>query len=117
MDGRRLGFVGGYLKPSDPSVLFIWQIAVSREARGRRIGAGLLDEVLDRPACRHVRHLEATVTPSNEASRALFRSFARSRRVACREAPMFHSADFGGGAHEDEQLVRIGPFHAPGGGR
>lgn len=112
-DGKPLGFVGGYLKPSHPSVLFVWQIAVSREARGRGIGTRLLEDVLDRPTCRHVRYLEATITPSNEASWVLFRSLARARHARTSERPLFRTADFGGN-HEEEQLLRIGPFAGSG---
>ena len=115
--GGPLGFVGGYLKPSEPSVLFIWQIAVSRDARGDGVGVGLLQEVLGRPACGHVRHLEATITPSNEASWKLFRSLARARGAPCHETPMFGKDDFGGGNHEEEQLLRVGPFAGPGDSR
>ena len=116
-DGHPLGFVGGYLKPSDPSVLFIWQVAVSPRARGLGVGGQLLQEPLNRPACRHVRFMEATITPSNEASWVLFRSFARTRQAACQEIAMFGQEDFAGANHEDERLLRIGPFGGLGDGR
>jgi len=108
--GRTFGFVGAYLKPADPSVLFIWQIAVSREARGRGVGRRLLHEVLRRPACRAVRYLEATVTPSNEPSRLLFRALARVKDAPCQEQILFRADDFGASGHEEEHLLRIGPF-------
>ena len=117
VNGMPRGFVAGYLKPSEPSVLFIWQIAVGHDVRGHGVGAALLQEVLDRPACRDVRYLEATITPANEPSRALFRALARARGARCHEAPLFHAADFGGGDHEEEQLLRIGPFEGPGDAR
>jgi L-2,4-diaminobutyric acid acetyltransferase len=111
-DGMLLGFVGGYLKPGDSSVIFIWQIAVSEAARGRGVGKRLLRELLDRPGCRHVRHLETTITPSNEASWVLFRSFARTVHADCSQTTLFRSEDFGEHDHEEEQLLRIGPVHA-----
>ena len=114
VEGRPLGFVAGYLKPADPSVLFIWQIAVTPEARGHGIGAGLLREVLERPNCRDVQYVEATVTPSNEPSRMLFHSLARARRVPCEESLLFRAQDFGGRHHEEEQLLRIGPIQGSG---
>lgn len=109
-EGIPVGFASGYLKPADPSVIFIWQVAVSPRARGRGVGTRLLEEVLDRPACRDVRHLETTITPSNTASWVLFRSFARARRAECRETTLFRRGDFGGDGHEDEQLLRIAPL-------
>ncbi len=116
-DGRVAGFVGGYLKPEDPSVLFIWQVATDPAVRGRGVGAGLLEAVLARPACRQVRYLEATITPSNEGSWTLFRAFARTHGAPCQEAPAFGAADFGGSAHEPEHLLRIGPFAGRGDAR
>ncbi len=110
LDGTALGFVGGYRKPDDPAVLFVWQIAVSPRARGRGLGLHLLQAVLDGPACRTVEYLETTITPSNTASWKLFRSFARARGAVCRDMPLFARADFGGGDHEEERLLRIGPM-------
>ena len=107
--GRIVGFVSGYLVPSEPSTLFIWQVAVDPATRGQGVALRLLTAILDRPACGAVRHLEATVTPSNTASWALFEALARGRRASIERRPRFTSADLGGG-HEPEHLVRIGPF-------
>ena len=109
-DGEVVGFVSGYLKPADPTVLFIWQVAVSPEARGLGVGKGMLREALSRPACVHVRHLDTTVTPSNAASWAMFYSLARERGALCVRQPIFRAEDFGGETHEEEHLLRIGPF-------
>ena len=114
MQGVPRGFVAGYLKPSDPSVLFIWQIAVGRDVRGQGVGTALLEHLLGRPACHGVRYLEATVTPSNEPSRGLFHSLSRARGVRCDEAALFPAEDFAGSDHEEERLLRIGPFDGPG---
>ncbi len=109
--GRIVGFVSGYPVPSEPSTLFIWQVAVDPAARGQGVALRLLAAILDRPACRAMRHLEATVTPSNAASWALFRALARDRGARIERCPHFTSAELGG-AHEPEDLVRIGPFDA-----
>lgn len=115
MDGAIVGFVGGYLKPDDAAVVFIWQIAVGATARGRGVGRHLLEEVVNRPACRNVQHMESTITPSNEASWVLFRAFARDRGARCEQSTLFRREDFGGHDHEAEQLLRISPIHSPGG--
>ena len=117
IDGRIRGFVGGYLKPSDPSVLFIWQVAVHPAARGHGIGSGLLDDLLGRPACRRVRHLEATITPSNHGSWTLFRAFARAHGARCADGLAFGPEDLGGSAKEEERLLRIGPLAGRGDAR
>jgi L-2,4-diaminobutyric acid acetyltransferase len=113
--GGLLGFVSGYRKPGDDAVLFIWQVAVSPRGRGQGVARGLLEEVLSRPQQSAVRHLEATVSPSNRPSRALFESFARKRGARCAIKTLFREEDFGDLQHEEEQLFRIGPFESPGG--
>ena len=107
--GRIVGFVSGYFVPAEPSTLFVWQVAVDPATRGQGVALGLLAAILGRPSCRAVRHLEATVTPSNAASWALFRALARDRRTGIERRPRFTAADLGG-SHEPEELVRIGPF-------
>jgi len=115
VDTGPVGFVAAYLKPSDLAVLFVWQVAVHPHMRGRRLAGRLLDDVLDRPECAAVRYLEATITPSNEASWKLFRAFAQAREAVCRETAMFTEADFGASGHEREQLLRIGPLRGQNG--
>jgi L-2,4-diaminobutyric acid acetyltransferase len=61
---------------------------------------------------RGVTHLEATVTPSNQASWALFRGFAKRAGAACHEIPAFPSHLFPDGDHEEEVRIRIGPLHS-----
>lgn len=108
-DADIAGFVTGFRLPADPSTLFIWQIAVAPDHRGRGLGARLLDGVAQRPAVPRLRHLEASVTPGNRASQALFRAFAASRDAECEEELLFESADFPGD-HDPEVRFRIGPF-------
>lgn len=105
-----VGFVLGYRLPADPSVWFVWQVGVHGRARGAGLGRMLLRHVLDRPDFGSVRYLEATIAPSNLASRRLFEGFAREREVACEALPYFEPTHFGDGNHEAESLFRIGPF-------
>jgi len=110
-----LGFVAAYVPPSRPDVVFVWQIGTAPAARNKGVAKTLLRSLLRTPACRHVRFLEATVTPSNTASARLFRSIADELKVEFRCSPGFQSGDFGlvedGAArHEPEDLVRIGPI-------
>jgi L-2,4-diaminobutyric acid acetyltransferase len=110
--GQIAGFLSSYLHPQRPSALFVWQVAVSPKSRSLGVGRGLLDAVLARPAVAGVESLETTITPSNVASWALFRSFARRRGAACSDEPFFAQKDFGESGHEEERLLRIGPLHA-----
>lgn len=109
--GSRLaGFVSGYKKPADDSVLFVWQVAVSSDMRGRGVGSRMLDDLMGRASCQGVQWIETTITPSNQASWALFESFAKKRGALCARQPLFQVQHFGGIAHEEEHLLRIGPF-------
>jgi len=108
--GEALGFVVALRWPGRTHVVFVWQVAVSPAARGRGLARRLLDALVDGPGCAGVTHLEATVTPSNAASRALFRSFARARGAACDVGPRYLPEHFPDGAHEPEELFTIGPL-------
>ncbi|WP_372635931.1 diaminobutyrate acetyltransferase [Cohnella sp.] len=102
-----LGFVIGFRQPASPDTLFVWQIAVAENMRGRGLAGKLLDEVTDHE---DVRFVEATVSPSNTASRALFEKWAGSRGLAVRISSGFEERCFPGRSHEREELYRIGPL-------
>jgi hypothetical protein len=99
------------------------------------MGSRLLSVVFSRCQSKlSIDHLEATVTPSNLASRTLFTRFARERSAPIEETVAFRSSDFPsdpspsdpsvtphpdspaptaigseGEPHEDEIRLRIGP--------
>ncbi|MGD9602978.1 MAG: diaminobutyrate acetyltransferase [Gammaproteobacteria bacterium] len=110
LHGRAVGFVSGYLHPQNPDVLFIWQVAVAAEARGRGLGRQMLHELIARPACARVTTMHTTITPSNRASWALFDSFARDLGAPLRSSEYFDRVAHLDGRHETEMLVAIGPF-------
>jgi L-2,4-diaminobutyric acid acetyltransferase len=112
-EGELLGFVAAYRPPPRPWCVFVWQIVTAAEARGAGLAGRLLDALFARPACRGARFLEATVTPSNTASRALFRALARRRGAPFTEEPAFGSELFPNPDHEEEVRVRIGPLPVP----
>jgi L-2,4-diaminobutyric acid acetyltransferase len=110
-DGEIVGFVLGYRPPERPEAVFVWQVAVREDQRGRGLARALLDDVLARTMPDGVTHLEATVTPSNGASWALFRGFAKRVGAPCREVAAFSSHLFPDGDHEEEVRIRIGPLN------
>ncbi len=109
VDGEPAGFIAGLFPPEQPDTVFVWQIAVDERFRGRRIARLMLAELLRRNGP-EIRFLEATVTPSNEASRNAFEGFARSCGSECVQSVLFPAQDFAGPADEDEVLFRIGPI-------
>lgn len=106
-DGTTVGFVTGFEVPARPGTLFVWQVGVDASQRGRGIGSQLLDALVRRHP--HVRYLEATVTPTNAASAALFRGFGSRHGAPVDERELFGAELFPAG-HEAEILFRIGPI-------
>jgi L-2,4-diaminobutyric acid acetyltransferase len=105
-----VGFVSAFVCPSDAETLFVWQIAVNATERGQGLGSALLYHLLARPVCDHVRFFEATAASSNAASYSLFRSLARDLSVPFAVHLGLAPELFPEGAHEREDLIRIGPL-------
>ena len=108
-DGDLMGFISGYIPPNEPDVLFIWQVAVSPAARGMGLGKRMLSHLMDRPACAEVRYMRTTVTPDNEASLAMFASYARSAGAEVDDNILFDRDLHFDGKHASEVLYTIGP--------
>jgi L-2,4-diaminobutyric acid acetyltransferase len=105
--GEVIGFVTGYLRPSDQETLLVWQVAVDEQARGLGVAAAMLDALVERLP---VSHVETTITPDNAASVALFTAFARRVGAPVQRSELFGS-DLLGTDHEPEVLFRIGPIN------
>lgn len=111
--GMPAGFVAAHRVPVRPHTLFVWQVGVLPEFRGLGIAKRLLDSLMGQPGCAGVRALEATVTPGNAASKALFASFARARGADLSIAAGFGRDDFPeDSVHDEERLFRIAPIGA-----
>lgn len=104
------GWVSGYRPPSEPESLFIWQVAVAPEARGRRLAGHMIEALLKRPSAAGVTHLITTVTNDNHASWALFEGLARRWNTALTKSALFQRDTHFAGAHATEWLARIGPL-------
>lgn len=109
-ENRLLGFVSAYQRPGAADTLFVWQVAVHKDARGQGLGQRMLRHLLERPALENIRYIETTVGPDNQASRGMFGSLARWLNAPVHESPLFDRSLFGGQGHDDEPLLRIGPF-------
>ncbi|WP_166849999.1 diaminobutyrate acetyltransferase [Isoptericola sp. BMS4] len=107
---RPVGFLSAYRLPADPSRLFVWQVAVDEQARGRRVAARMLDAVVDETP--GVTSLATTVTEDNTASRRLFARFAARRDATLRETTGYEAADFPDG-HEAEPLLLVEGLPGP----
>lgn len=113
-DGAVVGFVLAYRPPMQPKVVFVWQVAVLWEARGLGLAKRMLKTLLERDACRQARFLETTVTPSNTASQALFRSLAavEAGRVDAFAGTSLTVQDMLD-KRKSDRIERAEPFHDP----
>ena len=118
-DGTRdlAGFVLAHRPPRHDEDLFVWQIGVHPDMRGRGLAKRMITELLGQPGARGVMYVTATVATDNEPSRALFRGFARDVDVSCEESEFFTPDMFpseNGAQHAAEDLFRIGPLNSAG---
>lgn len=112
MDGEVVGMMTAYVVPERRDTLFVWQIAVDERLRGQGLARKLFAHLLKRRNLKNITIIEATVNPSNDASRALFRSLARECGCAVVESPLFAASLFGEEGHEAENLIRVGPIYS-----
>ena len=105
-NGQIAGFISGYIKPNEPNVLFIWQVAVAEFARGQGLAYQMLQSLLNRDALQSVSAIETTITKHNKASWALFDKVAKQYqggKVSTFLDKTLHFKD----KHDTEYLYRI----------
>ncbi|TDF97285.1 diaminobutyrate acetyltransferase [Paenibacillus piri] len=106
-----VGFISAFRAPSRNDTLFVWQIAVAPSKQRRGIARRMLKELLARECCSDVVYIEATVSPSNLASRGLLLRLAKDYRMECHLSAGYADALFPVEArHEEELLFRLGPL-------
>ena len=110
VNGEVMGFTSGYIVPGRQDRLFIWQVAVHSDARGKSLGKSMILDILRRPVCREVRELHTTITPDNKASQAVFGSVAKTLETDAATNVLFEKEDHFDGQQSSEVLWRIGPF-------
>lgn len=109
-EDQTVGFVSGYRLPESPSTLFVWQVAVDSSARGIGLGRTLLTQLLERLSEVGVNQLHTSITPSNEASWALFRGLSKRLECDLTTSDWMDKYTHFDGASDSETLVSIGPF-------
>ena len=112
LEGSVVGFVSGFSPPEQPDTLFVWQVRVQEAARGMGLAHKLIAFVVAAQEGR-IRFIEATISPDNLASQAVFHSLARTYKIEMVEVAGFLPAAMfpvAAGHHEQENLFRIGPL-------
>lgn len=109
-DTGPMAMLTAYVPPTQLDTLFVWQIAVHVSLRGQGVAKRLLADVLARPSMQQIRFVQATVNPSNDASRGIFHSLARQYKTDVSESLLFAEDLLGDGDHEQENLIQVGPI-------
>jgi L-2,4-diaminobutyric acid acetyltransferase len=108
--GRVVGFITAYIPPGSPDTVFVWQVAVDEKERGQGLGVQMLVTLFKKLKILNIKHLDATITPSNQASVKLFMAVARELKSSFEfEKEFFPAVNFGENIHEPEILFHIGP--------
>lgn len=103
-----VGFISAYVLPTEPSTLFIWQVAVSPTVRGAGVAQQMLHHLLQRKSLKKIRYIETTVDPDNSSSRRLFKKIADHYQTTINESAFFEPKHFN--TAQTEPLLRIGPL-------
>lgn len=109
-ESKVVGFISAYVPPQKPDTLFIWQVAVDKRFRKKKLATRMAEKLLARDYCHNISYVEATVTPSNRASRRFFQLMAEKYHGNFNVHPLFTKPMFASSKHEKEKLVRIGPI-------
>lgn len=106
VDKRAVGFVTAYRLPDNPGVLFVWQVAVDPAMRGQGLALRLLQNLATRDWFEQIQQVQCTISPSNQASNALFGKWAKLLGAKTEVCEYLTSSHLGDG-HEAEPLVSI----------
>ena len=104
--GEVVGWISGHIIPHSGEI-FVWQVAVGENARGLGLGKTMLLDLVSRDVVKQATSLKTTITKGNDASWALFRSFARLIGGTLQDAPHFLHETHLDGAHATEHLVTL----------
>lgn len=107
LDGVPVGWISGYVLPGDAEAFFVWQVAVSEKARGLGLATRMLEQLLARDECQSVTRMQTTITKDNDASWALFRSFANAQDAELDHDVHFESETHFQGGQDTEHMVTI----------
>jgi L-2,4-diaminobutyric acid acetyltransferase len=106
-DGNVAGFISGYLKPDNNAHLFIWQVAVSPQYRGKGLAFHMLKELLMRDNLQQVEAIETTITKDNEGSWSLFKKLDKAHGSNGSVTTFLDENEHFQGKHDTEYLYHI----------
>ena len=108
-DGEKIvAFVSGFIKPTNKNCLFIWQVAIHEDYRGKGLGIELIEFLLNQN--KEVNTIETTITKNNIASRRMFQKIVEKYEARMSEEALFDKEKDFSNEHDSEMLITIGPI-------
>lgn len=107
LEGEIVGWISAFIPPDTPDTLFVWQVAVGEAARGRGVAKKMLTQLFAREVCAGVVNLKTTITGDNNASWALFNSFADAMDAELDFEAHYERDTHFAGRHATEYMVTI----------
>ena len=109
-DNKKIvAFVSGFINPSRNNSLFIWQVAIDEDYRGKELGIELIEFILKQN--KNINSIEATVTETNSASRRMFQKICEKYQIKLSEQTLFDKEQDFSKEHDSEILIKIGPLN------
>ena len=109
-DDEVIAFIIAYIPPERRDTLFVWQMAVDANFRECGVAKQMLRNLLSRHSLKRIRNIEASVSPSNEASSSLFQSLARECNTFLGKSQSSSATIFDVAHHQHNNLIRVGPI-------
>ena len=103
-----IAFVSGFIKPTNKNCLFIWQVAINEDYRGKGLGIELIEFLLDQN--KNISIIETTITKNNIASRRMFQKIVEKYQARMSEEILFDKYEEFSNEHDSEILVTISPI-------
>lgn len=103
-NGEILGFVSGYLRPDNPTELFVWQLVVSKHGRGQGVAKSLVRQQIAQALKLQpeLKTISCTISPSNLASQGVFKSLGKHFGLQLEVKEFLTETHFAGTDHEAE---------------
>ena len=104
-DNKKIvAFVSGFINPSRNNSLFIWQVAIDEDYRGKELGIELIEFIL-----KQNKNIDSTET--NSASRRMFQKICEKYQIKLSEQTLFDKEQDFFKEHDSEILIKIGPLN------
>ncbi len=106
-NGRIVGVLTGFIRPTNPTVYFSWQACISHDTSENDLGFRLYKYVLDPLMIRGVTYLEMTVDGTNRFVRLMLAKMAHHYGSEVEDGGILFSTQLLGTDNYSEELRRI----------